>query len=196
MNLLKRNFANWTRWLHLYLSMLSFAALLFFSVTGITLNHTDWIEGKEKVEQVEGDLEAGWVKGDLAKVEELKVVEYLRNNYAIKAPLSDFTTEETECSFSFKGPGFNADGFIDRTNGHYELTITRYGLIAIINDLHKGRDSGKEWAWLIDISAVLMILVSITGFLMLFLMKKKLISGLIITALGTIAMVVVYYLFV
>jgi hypothetical protein len=176
--------------------MLSFAALLFFSITGITLNHTDWIEGKEKVEQVEGDLDAGWVKGGLATVEELKVVEYLRNNYAIRAPLSDFTTEETECSFSFKGPGFNADGFIDRTNGHYDLTITRYGLIAIINDLHKGRDSGKAWAWLIDVSAVLMILVSITGFLMLFLMKKKIASGLIISVLGTIAMVVVYYIFV
>ena len=196
MNIFKKNFANWTRWLHLYLSMLSFAALLFFSITGITLNHTDWIEGKEKVEQVEGDLDAGWVKGGLATVEELKVVEYLRNNYAIRAPLSDFTTEETECSFSFKGPGFNADGFIDRTNGHYELTITRYGLIAIINDLHKGRDSGKAWAWLIDVSAVLMILVSITGFLMLFLMKKKIAGGLIISVLGTIAMVVVYYIFV
>ena len=30
------------RWLHVYLSMISLAVVLFFSVTGITLNHPDW----------------------------------------------------------------------------------------------------------------------------------------------------------
>ena len=29
------------RWLHVYISMLSFLAILFFAVTGITLNHPE-----------------------------------------------------------------------------------------------------------------------------------------------------------
>ena len=33
------------RWLHIYLSMFSLAVVLFFSVTGITLNHPDWFFG-------------------------------------------------------------------------------------------------------------------------------------------------------
>jgi hypothetical protein len=192
----KRDIATWTRWLHIYLSMFSFAALLFFAITGITLNHTGWIEGKEKVEQVEGDVNPAWVNTDSSKVNELKVVEFLRNKYAIRSPLSDFVTDETECSVSFKGPGFNADGYIDRSNGHYQLTITRYGLIAIMNDLHKGRDSGTAWSWLIDISAVLMILVSLSGFLMIFFLQKRRFSGLLWTAIGTIVLFLVYYLFV
>ena len=38
----RSSFAAWMRWLHIYLSMLGFTALIFFSVTGITLNHADW----------------------------------------------------------------------------------------------------------------------------------------------------------
>ena len=32
-------------WLHIYVSMFGLAAVLFFSVTGITLNHPDWFFG-------------------------------------------------------------------------------------------------------------------------------------------------------
>ena len=38
----KRGFAFWSRWLHIYTSMFGLAAILFFSVTGLTLNHPDW----------------------------------------------------------------------------------------------------------------------------------------------------------
>lgn len=68
-----------------------------------------------------------------------------------------------QCEVSFKGPGYSADAFIDRATGKYELTENRMGLVAILNDLHKGRDSGKPWAVVIDISAILLTLVSLTG---------------------------------
>ena len=45
----------------------------------------------------------------------------------------------------------------------YELSETRFGLVAVINDLHKGCDSGSGWSVVIDLSAVLMVLVSLTG---------------------------------
>ncbi|RZK83430.1 MAG: peptidase, partial [Pedobacter sp.] len=34
----KKDIAKVSRWLHIYLSMVSFAIVLFFSVTGLTLN--------------------------------------------------------------------------------------------------------------------------------------------------------------
>ena len=43
------------RWLHIYLSMFGLAAVLFFSVTGITLNHPDWFFGEaERRVEAEG----------------------------------------------------------------------------------------------------------------------------------------------
>ena len=196
MNKIKRDIAGWTRWLHIYLSMFSFGALLFFAITGITLNHPAWMDGRQKIKQVEGQLTLSWVHADSLRVEELKVVEHLRNNYNIKAYLSDFTNEATECAVSFKGPGYTADGFIDRSTGKLQLTITKSGFIAMMNDLHKGRDSGTTWAWLIDVSAVLMILVSLTGFIMIFYLKKRRFSGLIITVIGAMIILMFYYLFV
>lgn len=192
--MIKREIATWTRWLHIYLSMFSFAALLFFAVTGITLNHTSWIEGQQRVEQVAGQLTLDWVAGS-ATIDKLQIVEYLRNTHGIKARVNDFLMDDSECSVSFKGPGYAADAFVDRTTGSYELTVTKSGAVAIINDLHKGRDTGSAWVWLIDISAVLMILVSLSGFLMIFFLKNKRLNGLLLTALGVIIIVVIYYLF-
>jgi hypothetical protein len=62
--------------------------------------------------------------------------------------------------------------------------------------LHKGRDSGKTWAWLIDASAVLMVLVSMTGLIMLFFLKKKRVSGILIMVLGGLICYLVYRIFV
>ena len=41
-------FAKLMRWLHIYLSMFGLAAVLFFSATGITLNHPDWFFGEAR----------------------------------------------------------------------------------------------------------------------------------------------------
>lgn len=64
------------------------------------------------------------------------------------------------------------------------MSETRLGFWAVINDLHKGRDSGGVWAMVIDISAVLMTLVSITGFVLIFFLIKRRFSGLMVFAAG------------
>lgn len=43
---LNLRFAALIRWIHIYLSMISLAAILFFSVTGVTLNHPSWFFGE------------------------------------------------------------------------------------------------------------------------------------------------------
>jgi hypothetical protein len=76
------------------------------------------------------------------------------------------------------------------------MTITKSGTVAVLNDLHKGRDTGSAWSWLIDVSAVLMTLVSLTGFVMIFFLKKKRLNGSMIALLGGGMIVLIYYLFV
>jgi len=58
------------------------------------------------------------------------------------------------------------------------------GLFAILNDLHKGRDTGPAWLWVIDASAALMTLVSLTGLLLIFFLQKKRLSGLVAASAG------------
>jgi hypothetical protein len=90
-------------------------------------------------------------------------LDYL-NRYGISDYASDFLIEHHQCSLSFKGPGYSADVFINRDDGKFRLTELRMGLVAVMNDLHKGHDTGKGWNWVIDISSVFLTLVSISGF--------------------------------
>src|SRR4051794_4386469 len=58
-------FAALVRWLHIYLSMFGLAAVLFFSVTGLTLNHPNWFFGEaERRVQAEGRLDPKWLHVD------------------------------------------------------------------------------------------------------------------------------------
>jgi len=191
---MKRRLSTLSRWLHIYISMVSFAILFFFAVTGLTLNHTEWIAGQQKTTQARGELKPEWLNGP--QVAKLEVVEQLRKAHNIRGALSDFRIDEQQCGVSFKGPGYAADTFVDRKTGQYDLTETRSGVVAVLNDLHKGRDSGGKWSLLIDISAVLMTLVSLTGILLILLLKRYRVSGLLVALGGTVASWAVYAAFV
>lgn len=185
------------RWLHIYLSMLSFALIFFFAVTGLTLNHADKFGDQVHTHQEKGQLDVRWVKTtDTLKIAKLEIVEYLRSKHGIKAALSDFRIDDAQIGVSFKGPGFAADAFIDRATGSYDLTRTSAGFVGLINDLHKGRDTGKIWSVVIDIAAILMTLVSLTGMILLLYIKRRRLSGLVLAALGLLVAYIVYKIWV
>ena len=195
-NYWRRRTASVSRWLHIYLSMVSFAIVFFFAVTGLTLNHTEWFSGQERSAQLKGNVESKWIKTDDAAVDKLSVVEHLRRAHSIKSALSDFRLDETQVSVSFKGPGYAADAFINRESGEYELTETRHGFVAVLNDLHKGRDSGRVWSWVIDLSAALMTFVSLTGMVLIYFVKKHRFNGLLLAVLGALVCLLIYRLWI
>ncbi|WP_165226448.1 PepSY-associated TM helix domain-containing protein [Aquisphaera insulae] len=199
-------FAWLARWLHVYASMLGLAVTLFFSVTGITLNHPDWFFGEQaRTVQAEGAINSDLLhlkppapgnqpSPDLsAEVAKLEVVEALRKAHGIRGALVDFKVDEQECSVTFKGPGYSADAFIDRESGKYTLTESIHGLVAVLNDLHKGRDTGPAWSAVIDISAAVLVVISLTGLILLFYLKLRRIPGLIVALIGTIVVLAFYF---
>lgn len=192
-----RKVAALIRWLHIYLSMISFAIVFFFSVTGLTLNHADKFTSEVKTVLEKGKLDSSWVNvTDTVKINKLQVVEYLRAKNNIKAACTDFIIDEEQLSVSFKGPGYAADAFIERSTGTYDLTKTMAGFVGIVNDLHKGRDTGSVWSMVIDVSAVLMTIVSLTGFLLLLYIKRKKLSGLLVALAGLLIAYLMYALWV
>ena len=193
----KRKTAVLVRWLHIYLSMISFAIVFFFAVTGLTLNHADKFVGQMHSIQSKGKMNPLWVNSsDTLKIAKLDVVEFFRNQYKIKAALSDFRIDDNQIGVSFKGPGFAADAFIDRETGAYDLTQTSAGFVGVINDLHKGRDTGHTWSVFIDICALLLTLVSLTGFFLLLFLKRRRFSGLVVALAGLLLSYLVYVIWI
>ena len=190
----KKFIAKASRWLHIYLSMISFIIILFFSVTGLTLNHADYFQKNAVITQNKGAINKNWVSSkDTLKIQKLAIVEYFRTKYKAKGAVADFRISDNEISFSFKAPGYVADTFINRSDATYTLTETSQGFAGFINDLHKGRDTGKTWLWVIDISAILMVLVSVSGLILLLFLKKKRVSGIILVILGFILVYINYH---
>ncbi len=190
----KKDVAKLSRWLHIYLSMVSFAIVLFFAVTGLTLNHPSWLGGDKQIESKQkGSLNAKWVNNpDTNKVAKLEIVEWMRNKHHVKGAVSEFRIDDSEITVTFKGPAYSADAFIDREKGTYELSEIKMGIVAIMNDLHKGRDSGAGWGWVIDISAVFLTLVSLTGLILMLFLKKKRVSGLVSAIIGLLLCYLLY----
>lgn len=189
----RRRTATAARWLHIYGSMVSLSLLLFFSVTGFTLNHAGWFADAQKTAQFRGQVPVAWTAGEMAKLE---IVEHLRRNHGIRTGLSEFRAEEGQAAISFKGPGYTADAVLDRATGRYDVTETRMGLAAVLNDLHKGRDTGPAWSWLLDVTAGLLVVVSLSGLMLLWYLQRKRVAGLLSLAGGALACYLVYAIWV
>ncbi len=180
----RRRVAKLSRWLHIYLSMFSCVVVLFFAATGLTLNHLEWFADHEVTTMTSGELDPRWTSTGTTEVAKLEVVEYLRRTHALTGAVTDFIVDDTDASVSLAGPGYVADVRIDRDTGRYDLMETRLGFVAIANDLHKGRDTGPAWKVTIDISAILLSLISLTGLVMLYFMHRHKLTGYLLVGLG------------
>jgi hypothetical protein len=195
MHALKRRLAKYARWLHIYVSMTSFVIVFFFAVTGWTLNHADRFSGRAHVRKATGTLAAKWTSGN-AEAAKTEITDAIRRDAGIYGAVADFRVDEDELSVTFKGPGYSADAVIDRKTGTYEVTESRLGLIAVLNDLHKGRDSGGVWKGAIDVSAGLLTFISLTGLILIYYIHKHRLAGVILLVAGAMLAGVLYMVWV
>lgn len=179
----------WARWLHVYISTGTMLLVLFFALTGITLNHPNLMLGSNEVtDTVNGTLPDGWMQG--GQVDWLRVSEYLRNHDGVHGRVGDYYADDTSGQLSFRSPGYAADAFLDIQAGTYQLSIDQQGWVAVLNDLHRGRDAGGAWAWGIDAVGAFLAIVALTGLGLLLLLQKIRLRGLLTFTAGTIAAIV------
>lgn len=179
----------WLRWLHTYTSMISLLAVLFFALTGITLNHPDWAFGTKEVEkQVTGTLPAGWIRD--GEVNWLTTAEALREQQNLHGHADEPRVDGTEASVTFLAPGYNAAAVIDTRTGKYTVDILQQGAVAVMNDLHKGRDAPGSWKWTIDLSAGFLAFVALTGIGILLFLKKTRVQALTVMGVGSLLLLV------
>ena len=182
----RNNGQRWTRLLHSWLSMASLLVVLFFAVTGLTLNHQDWTFGQSpQVSKTSGTLPDGAIAS--GEPDFLLVSEYLRANEGATGEITDHGVDGDTGRISYSGPGYTGSATFSLTDGSYTMESTRYGLVAVANDLHKGRHTSTAWSWTIDVAAALLILVSLTGLILQFLIQKRRTTAMILLGLGVLA---------
>ena len=179
----------WMRWLHVYTSMISLLVVLFFGITGITLNHPSWTFGDAPTTtEYTGTLPDGWNDG--GTIDFLAVSEFARNEYGVHGEIGDHGTSGNQGSITYKAAGYAADLFFDTDSGEYTLTVSELGWVAVMNDVHKGRDTSSSWKWAIDLSAGLLVAVAITGLGIQVFQKKRRRRALAFAAAFTVLSIV------
>ncbi len=175
----------WMRWVHVYTSMFALLVVLFFGITGLTLNHPSWTFGDDPTsETFTGTLPGSVVVG--GEVELLAVSEFIRSAHDVSGEVTDFSAADGEGTIAYKAPGYGADLFFDLTTLEYSINIRQLGFVGVMNDIHKGRNANSSWRWAIDVSAVLLIVVAVTGLTIQFFMRKRRTSALSLAVAGTL----------
>lgn len=178
--------------------MFAFATMLFFSVTGLTLNHPDWFgAGQAVTVDLSSEVPLALLgspdedpEGTSIPLDALAAL--VRGTHGLRGQLDrdDSRIDEFECSLSWKAPGYAADAFIDRETGQCTVSVTSHGFVDVINDLHKGRDTGEVWSVVIDATAALLTLVALTGFVLIFWIRRRRMAGLWTSLAGTLVILV------
>jgi hypothetical protein len=185
------------RLIHVYVSMALMTLLLFFSITGITLNHPEWFsENEPQVIEQEAHLDHLDAIGPLGEQLSVKQAQLVKQQVeqALAISLADAKQEmmSGELFYSIKQAGKSTTVSVELATGDVYYEDTHYGWWALLNDLHKGRNTSNFWAWVIDLSSVLFIIFALSGFILAMPQKRfrrTLILSLTSTILAIIGMV-------
>lgn len=185
----------WVRPLHAYSSMLMLFILLFFTLTGLTLNNRQWLPIPTLVETVELVLPKQFVIEEQKSEPDAKQIwAWLKQDQNLPGgELSiEWLADESLLLLDIKRPGGYTMVEVALDDAAVMYEHQSLGWMAIGNDLHMGRYSGKAWSWFIDITAVVVLLFTLSGFWLVLFHPKRRSRTLILSGVGTLLMIILY----
>lgn len=188
----------YSRVVHGWLSAAAFIVLCLFSFTGLLLNHPEWLSN-EPLEPITQHLTL-----DQAVIDELEWAQDPGRELA-EAVLSETSLRGEYTGGNLVGPEIFArlqgvkgltDLRLNLDNGVVEIIIEPAPSLSILNELHRGERAGSAWRLLIDIVSILLIVLSITGYLIFITLRFRRRNALIITATSGIGLYLIYHFLV
>lgn len=165
--------AFWLKQLHQWhwiSAALALTGMLMFAITGVTLNHASAIKTRpvttERTATLPAPLLAGLARfpSETTAPAPAAVANWAADALKVSIAGKPTETTEEELYVALPEPGGDGSLTIDRATGEATLEHTSNGWIAWLNDLHKGRNTGKVWFWFIDVFAAACIVFATTGF--------------------------------
>ena len=186
---INRKFLAFCRTIHIYLTLLGLFVLLLFGITGFTVNHEDWFGATTpRVTESTGQTATALIE----KNDRLAIVEHLRATFHISGAMTSFDDLEQTLSVGFKEPGQMWEIEIDKASGKTSVHNEAFNFVAMVNNLHRGRYAGPSWKWVIDISAILIVIACFTGVVLWLVLPKRRQLGIAAMVVGTVGTMLIY----
>lgn len=170
---MKISFGNARQW-HWISAAICIVGMLFFSWTGITLNHAADIPANNDITSVEIQLSEKMLEPfqslDSRKMSlPENIQQHLNTEFNVSIPSSiKGDVNDGEFYLAMPEPGVDAWLSIDTESGDLIYERTDRGWISFFNDLHKGRYTNTAWVWFIDAFAVGCIVFCLSGLWLLY----------------------------
>ena len=179
----RRDFYRHSRYVHGWLSAFAFLTLLFFSVTGLLLNHPEWFE-PAKTEQTTQLILPESILKSIKQQENPSdaILNYVRQQQNVVGRYQSSEVMDNEVMIRLESPAGATDIWVMADTGETEITQKPASTVSMLNDLHRGKNSGLAWSWLIDISAIIVIALSLVGYILFLSIKTRLVTHLMLTA--------------
>jgi len=186
------------RMLHAYLSAFAFLALFFFSITGVLLNHPEWFENYQPAEH---KVAFALTPAELASAKSAKdrgraLAAAAMRHAALPGAYASADIDSGQALVRLEGPKGASDLTIDMASGKVDGRVTKPNLMAVIQDLHRGKNSGVAWRWVIALSAWIVIALSLIGYVLFFSLRFRLKTSLILTAVSLAVLIGIAWVFV
>lgn len=185
---------------HWISSAICLAGLLLFAVTGFTLNHAGLIEATPKTITREISLPPA-LRAQLGQAVDGQPLDTglataLEAETGIGVTGRQVEMRDGELYLDLPGPGVDSYLSIDMGSGTATYERTSRGVIAVLNDLHKGRNSGPVWGLFIDVIAGACVIFSLTGLGLLWVHARGRPATWPLTSLGFVLPVILFLIFV
>lgn len=186
----RSDFYRQSRTLHAWLSAFAFLVLMFFALTGLLLNHPEWFATKPEAHELSLQLSAA----QLAELKTLdnpadQLLQLVRAETALVGRLKSTEILDDEVMIRLASPTGTTDISLFTGTGEVLVSTEKASTVSLLNELHRGKDVGALWRWLIDVSAVIILLLSLAGYVLFFSLKARKATSLWLTA-GSLLIIV------
>lgn len=185
------------RMLHAYLSAFAFLALMFFAATGLLLDHPDWLQGAKPAEREAAvrlsaaDLAAARNTPDPSRA----LAAAVGRRTPLLGAYKSAEVEDGSALIHLEGVRGVSDIDLDTSTGQARVTLAPATAVTVIGELHRGKKAGEAWRLIIDVSAVVILALSVIGYVLFFSLRFRLRTSLILTAASLLVLVGVFVLF-
>ena len=184
---------------HGWLSALAFLALIFFSATGLLLNHPEWFKSEAESQPTETTVTLS--ADELAKTKAAAdpgraVAQAVGRKVKLLGAYQSGEIIDGEAQLRTEGVNGASDILVDMESGKAEVSTERAQLVTTLNDLHRGKNAGAAWKLIIDASAIVVLALSLIGYVLFFSLRFRLRTGLILTGISLAALLAVFWLLV
>lgn len=176
--------------IHGCLSAFSFFLLSFFAITGLLLNNPQWFAAPSDLQTQRFILPSAFVaelKQQENPSDELLI--YLKQQTNLIGRYQSTEIINQKMKIKLVSPAGSTEILTDFDTHSAEISTQSVSTLTLIQQLHQAQYAGGAWHWLVNMTAILILLLAIAGYVLSLGRYKNKAQHLFLTVLSLVVLI-------